>query len=497
MPAPDSPAALTTLHSDPGPAPKVWRGYSLTLLLHPDLARVGEVARLPELSAALPVELSRMRPAFGPARRALNHPRISRAPVWLEPVEAGVRLSCGDTRSRVDGVEPTSDLVIPRARIEDEGVFIELGGCVLLWLHHGELPTMPPDPLGLHGVSAALAALRAEISLLAAAPLNLLIVGESGVGKERVARALHRLSPRAAGPFVAFNLAGMRSEAAAELLFSPEGAIAQARGGTLLLDEVGAAEEQVQLQLLRVLDASERPAQGEPRVLSSTHGDPRDGRIRPALYHRLRGAELTVPPLRRRRADIPLIFLENLRLELVRVGAPELLSAAALDGKPWLGSGLAFALTLHPLPGNSRELQHIAIEVVARCRALPRASLPAPLGEQLSPPASPKVESLVGAEDLRRTLAQNRWRIGPTAEALGIAKNTVIRLIRGDPTLRLAGDLSDEEIRAALQLSGGDVADAALRRRVSAHGLKLRIQALSAAADGEPATPNPSGELAD
>ncbi|HEY1599274.1 MAG TPA: sigma-54 dependent transcriptional regulator [Pirellulales bacterium] len=224
----------------------------------------------------------------------------------------------------------------------------------------------------LVGVSRPMQQLFAQIERAARAPLDVLIRGETGTGKELIARELHRLSPRAAGPFVAINTAAVTESLAESELFGHvrgaftgaatdrQGVFQQAHGGTLFLDEIGDMPPAIQVKLLRTLQ--ERVVQPvgstgqisiDVRVVCATHHDlataVQSGGFRQDLYYRVKGIELTVPPLRQRREDIPLLadyFLG--RLANKTGGAQGTLAAAAVD-----------RLLSYQWPGNVRELEHV------------------------------------------------------------------------------------------------------------------------------------------
>jgi DNA-binding NtrC family response regulator len=239
----------------------------------------------------------------------------------------------------------------------------------------------------LRGHSVAMQQVRGEIASLAGQRIPLLVLGETGVGKELVARDLHERSG-CSGPFVPVSCATIPSGLSGNVLFghaaggvpdaaaSRDGLFGRARGGTLFLDEVGELPAAVQPKLLRALEAGQvrpegraHPAQVDVQVISTTHRnlaqDVARGGFRPDLYSRLAGWVLRVPPLRERREDI---------LDLAH---------AVLDRwhgrKLALSSRAAEALLLHDWPFNVRELEH-AIETavvraegdaVLRCRYLP------------------------------------------------------------------------------------------------------------------------------
>ncbi|XXF77584.1 sigma-54 dependent transcriptional regulator [Myxococcaceae bacterium GXIMD 01537] len=224
---------------------------------------------------------------------------------------------------------------------------------------------------GFIAASAAMKRLRSELGRLSASRATVIVSGESGSGKEVVARALHTLSARAARPYVAFNCAAVPRELFEGQLFgyrrgaftgaandSP-GVIRAAHGGTLFLDEVGELPLEVQPKLLRFLENGEvfplgetRPAQVDVRVIAATHRDlgqlVREGRFREDLYYRLHVVPMRVPPLRDRRDDIPALARHFIR-QLTPEGTEP----------PHLGPDALAALMAHPWPGNVRELRNV------------------------------------------------------------------------------------------------------------------------------------------
>jgi two-component system nitrogen regulation response regulator GlnG len=242
---------------------------------------------------------------------------------------------------------------------------------------------IPAPPFGageatLIGDTPAMRALFRAIGRLAQAPLSVLITGETGTGKELVANALHRESPRAKGPFVALNTAAIPVELLESELFGHEsgaftgavrrhiGRFEQAHGGTLFLDEIGDMPASLQTRLLRVLAEGEFFRVGgrelirvDVRVIAATHQNletlVEQGRFRADLLHRLNVVRLTTPPLRERRADIPVLADTFLRNAAHKLGA----SAKRFDKS---------ALTIlqsHDWPGNVRELQNVCWRLAA------------------------------------------------------------------------------------------------------------------------------------
>ncbi len=231
---------------------------------------------------------------------------------------------------------------------------------------------------GLVGDTPAMQALFRAIGRLAQAPLGVLVTGETGTGKELVARALHRESPRAHKPFVALNTAAIPSELLESELFGHEagaftgaakrhiGRFEQADGGTLFLDEIGDMPLPLQTRLLRVLAENEFFRVGgralirvDVRVIAATHQDLNalvtEGRFRADLLHRLDVVRLPMPPLRARRDDIPRLAQRFLRAAALKFDAP---------AKKFAPDALQ-RLLAHDWPGNVRELENLCWRMAA------------------------------------------------------------------------------------------------------------------------------------
>ncbi|QIL19370.1 nitrogen regulation protein NR(I) [Thermomonas sp. HDW16] len=230
----------------------------------------------------------------------------------------------------------------------------------------------------LVGDAPAMRALFRAIGRLAQAPLSVLITGETGTGKELVARALHRESPRASRPFVALNTAAIPAELLESELFGHEagaftgankrhiGRFEQADGGTLFLDEIGDMPASLQTRLLRVLAEGEFFRVGgrelirvDVRVIAATHQPleslVEEGRFRADLLHRLDVVRLPLPPLRERREDIPQLAARFLANAAQRLQLPaKKVSNAALE-----------RLRAHDWPGNVRELENLCWRLAA------------------------------------------------------------------------------------------------------------------------------------
>ncbi|GIX34872.1 MAG: nitrogen regulation protein NR(I) [Lysobacteraceae bacterium] len=230
----------------------------------------------------------------------------------------------------------------------------------------------------LIGESPAMRELFRAIGRLAQAPLAVLITGETGTGKELVARALHAHSPRAGAPFVALNTAAIPAELLESELFGHEagaftgaqrrhtGRFEQAHGGTLFLDEIGDMPLALQTRLLRVLAEGEFFRVGgrelisvDVRVIAATHQDldalVAQGRFRADLLHRLDVVRLRLPALRERREDIPLLARRFLAEAQAHLGS---------SARRFEPSALA-RLEAHDWPGNVRELENLCWRLAA------------------------------------------------------------------------------------------------------------------------------------
>ncbi|MBU2740952.1 MULTISPECIES: nitrogen regulation protein NR(I) [Acidithiobacillus] len=267
--------------------------------------------------------------------------------------------------------------------------------------------TEDADPAEMIGEAPAMQEVFRAIGRLSRSQINVLITGESGAGKELVASALHRHSPRARGPFIAINTAAIPAELLESELFGHEkgaftgavqtrqGRFEQASGGTLFLDEIGDMPAALQTRLLRVLSdgtfyrvGGHAPLRADVRVLAATHQNleakVRDGSFREDLYHRLNVIHIHLPPLRERREDIPRLARHFLRR-----------SADQLDVERKLLSPAAeMAFTEWHWPGNVRQLENVCrwVTVMAPTSEVqitdlpPEMSVAAPLAELTEAP---------------------------------------------------------------------------------------------------------------
>ena len=232
----------------------------------------------------------------------------------------------------------------------------------------------------LIGDSVAMQQVRATIAKLARSQAPVYISGESGVGKELVARLIHEQGPRSSGPFVPVNCGAIPTELMESEFFGhkkgsftgaqvdKEGLFQAANGGTLFLDEVADLPMHMQVKLLRVIqEKAVRPIGGraevpvDVRILSATHKDlarlVEAGHFRQDLFYRINVIELRVPPLRERREDVPKLTARILNR----------LAEDSGSGAPRLQPPALKVLLEYPFPGNVRELENILERAVAMC----------------------------------------------------------------------------------------------------------------------------------
>ena len=298
------------------------------------------------------------------------------------------------------------------------------------------------------GDSESIARVRTAINRVADTSATVLIVGETGVGKELVARAIHRASSRSDGPFVDVNCASLKHELVESDLFGSErggftgavkrkGKLEIADGGTLFLDEVGELESRAQGALLRVLETGQfqrvggtRTIEVDVRIIAATNADLaraiRDGRFREDLFHRLNVFRIRVPPLRERRADLPGLAAYCVRKAAGRHKRPvEGLTPEARN-----------CILQHDWPGNIRQLEN-AMEyavISSGSELIGVEDLPGELilGNPEDGISVPRLYDAVNEATgriLLEVLESTRGRVAEAARLLGVHPNNLHRLI--------------------------------------------------------------------
>ncbi len=292
------------------------------------------------------------------------------------------------------------------------------------WRREPVLDLPHPQDLPAHGLvgnSPPMRALYEQVRKAAQVSADVLVVGETGTGKELVSAAIHRLSARHAGPFITINCGALDENLLMDTLFghikgaftearqSRKGAFLAACGGTLMLDEVGNAAPKVQQALLRALSTrcirplgSDKDVPFDTRIIAATNAplldDARSGGFREDLYYRLAVITIHTPPLRERREDIPTLtvcFLTAAHEAAARKALAEGKPAPA--GPPRLSRGALARLMAHSWPGNVRELKNTLTRALAFCEGdllyeeniqLASAEAPRPLSDAPAPPAA-------------------------------------------------------------------------------------------------------------
>jgi len=308
------------------------------------------------------------------------------------------------------------------------------------------------------GESATMGRLREDIAKVAPTTGRVLVLGESGTGKELIAAEIHRLSRRAAGPFVKVNCAAIPSELIESELFGHEkgsfsgaasrrrGQFEVAHGGTLFLDEIGDMSLSAQAKVLRALQTgeitrvgSEKAIQVDVRVVAATNKDleteVREGNFREDLYFRLAVVPLRAPALRDRLEDVPLLAERFLQLAVRENG---------LRPKP-VDPAVYERLRAYRWPGNVRELRNVCERMVIMSGdRIGPGDVPEGVAPRAAPAPAPGVADLsqygeVPLKDLRdlverdyilKKLEEHDWNITQAAQALGVERTNLHKKIK-------------------------------------------------------------------
>jgi PAS domain S-box-containing protein len=297
------------------------------------------------------------------------------------------------------------------------------------------------------------------LPVVAESDASILIVGETGTGKDIFAKAIHNMSHRKGGPFIKINCAalpdnlleselfGYRQGAFTDAKQNKPGRFQLAEGGTIFLDEIGDLSQNLQAKLLQVLDEKEfyplgsrRPIKVDVRVVASTNRNlpamVQDGTFREDLYYRLRVIELELPPLRERSSDIPLLIDHFIVQMGSRLGQE--IKGMSIDAMK--------ILLNYPYPGNVRQLKNIIEHAMILCQgeeiskqALPgyvfdldKTSVPPPAVTPDVPEASDDPLLAKEREAILETLSAHGWNLQKTANALHINRTTLWRKMKKD-----------------------------------------------------------------
>ena len=439
----------------------------LTVVFHPDLARIGASLKLGALNASGILHLDettlgRNAPLFEDGL-GLSEPHISRRALMLKHHVRGLQLRNESENSYIRlGPERASSLSLSFRGLE-RGVAIRFGHAVVCWLRL--VPERAPESgesvddlvTCFVGVSPQAGNVRRLINIAASSDLPVLLRGESGVGKEVAASAIHASSMRSEKRLVVLNMAALpETLAEAELFGSARGAFtgaekragyfAEANHGTLFLDEIGDLPMSVQPKLLRALQTGEfqvvggKPHKVDVRIIAASDADldDREG-FKNALLQRLAGITIDIPPLRERPEDLGILLAnsEQTRPLLDKSMSPRDTAAwasFAYDAlyQEWTGnvrefllSAQRFALSLRHDTKNSLTERHLVIH---------RSE-----GNQ----SEPKVLTDAEIETIHE---QSEFEIAETARRLGLSRGALYRRVETIPGVRLSADGSDAEI---------------------------------------------------
>ncbi len=512
------------------------RLLGLTIAWHPERQRIGEQYICTNTNDAL--GLSRYLPTFqkpGGERLGLGYSGVSREPLAIaRDADDGVTIRPPNSRMvvEVNGVEINGEVHLSSAQIET-GAVLGLGRAVLLCLHWMRcLPKLNPVD-GLIGVGEVAIKTRDLIRQAARTDATVLLLGETGTGKEVTARGIHALSQRAALPLVCVNMAALNeSLAAADLFGAAKGAytgaastrtglFGQAQGATLFLDEIGNTPTPVQPMLLRVLETgdyrplgAERDLRSTARLIAATDQDLYGGGFNQALLRRLESFTIHIAPLRARREDIGLL-LAHLLLNSKLEGVNEIV----------LPIGLISRFLNYDWPGNIRQLTHVLkrsllalqqgdmpgfdslveitperITASATARAvvaaatMPAVSESAPAASTLASalasapaptsalpeavPAGRKKLTDINEQDILAAMQANDWQIQGAAQALGVSRPSMYKLLETHSQIRRAEQIPREEIVQTLEQCSGDVEACAAQLKTPGEALRRYLRML-------------------
>lgn len=345
---------------------------------------------------------------------------------------------------------------------------------------------------GLVGDSAEMQAIFDVIATVADTPTTVLITGESGTGKELVAKALHEASSRRTGPFIKINCAAIPKTLMESELFGYEkgaftgatsskpGRFELADGGTLFLDEIGEIPVEMQVKLLRAIQESEFERVGglktikvDVRLITATNRDLEQeiarGAFREDLYYRLAVVPLQIPPLRKRRGDIPLLVRHIIRKfnERLKKNVHGVSDAALV------------ALEAHSWPGNIRELENVLERTLlfGKSEVIDRTDLPDELGTQSPHPTQPPPfhasATAAASAAAAGTAGDNSDHDESDGEPVGeVSQEASLKEIVRAETSRVEREL----IVKALDETGGNVTQAAKLLKISRKSLQMKMK---------------------
>jgi two-component system nitrogen regulation response regulator GlnG len=344
----------------------------------------------------------------------------------------------------------------------------------------------PPRAILTQSASPAMQEVFRAIGRLAQSNVTVLITGESGSGKELVARALHQHGMRSSGPFVALNTAAIPRDLLEAELFGHErgaftganttrrGRFEEASGGTLFLDEIGDMPFELQTRLLRVLSdgsfyrvGGSQPVHADVRIVAATHQPleerVREGKFREDLFHRLNVIRLRLPPLRERRADIPALTKHFLEASASSLGVPiKRLSEVAMK-----------SFQQFDFPGNVRQLENFChwLTVMAPGQTVNLTDLPPEI-------QAPQVKHVAESAPIDEPAAQLYAPVGDWTQLLG--KDAEERLVQSQSAVwtNMTQEFEKAILQAALKVCRGRRVEAASRLGMGRNTITRKLREL-------------------
>lgn len=469
------------------------RQLKLTVVFHPDRARIGASLKLGALTASgsLHLEattLGRNAPLFDDGL-GLNEPHTSRRALTLRHHARGLQILNASATSYTHlGPEKATSMSLSFTELE-RGVAIRFGHAVVGWLRLTPevVDSVYDSAVGFEGVSPQASNVRRLINIAASSDLPVLLRGESGVGKEVAATAIHAASTRSEERFLALNMAALPETLAEAALFGSargaftgaekrSGYFTQANHGTLFMDEIGDLPMSVQPKLLRALQTGEvqvvggRPQEVDVRIIAASDADLDDCTgFKNALLQRLGGITINLPPLRERREDLGILLAssEHTRPLLDK-------SMTSQDVAAW--ASFIYSALYQEWPGNVREfllsaqrfalsLRHDTQNGLTKRHFIVHAS-----DDNRS---KPKV--LTDAE-IEAIHEQSEFQIAETARRLGVSRGALYRRVETIPGVRLSADFPDNEIEEALATIGPNLTELSRALRLSKASIASRLR---------------------
>jgi two-component system, NtrC family, nitrogen regulation response regulator GlnG len=477
------------------------RALTLTIAFHPDTSRIGEQCILRHAMQGEPITLNRSTPSFaqrGEMPMPLEDSHVSRSPVVLRLEEEELIIDPTQTSTEVvlSSEWLREETSVPRWKV-NRGLTLKLADRIMLCVHFSQPTRENSASRGLIGHGDAIDEIREMVGDLAADDDPALLLGEYGVGKRRVARAIHDASSRGGRAFEVLDLAAIPQEHVKQAVRGDDGAFERAEGGTLYVEGLSDVEDDVQrmfvdlVQKGQMIDVGGNERAIDIRLLVGSGRELEhavaEGQLR-SEFIALFAMSLHIPPLRHRIEDIAPLFLHFLKESLREKGQVVLLQDGG-PGRPlWLPPDFVGRLLRHQWPGNGNQLAAVADAVADTCgqgytvrvtkeveRYLDEAGT-YDHGLGLNTPATGHVTpSDISDQDLLGALKAYRWNAVATATHLGISVRAVHDLMDASPMFKTPDRLSEAAILGATRQFGGDITLAAEQLQVSIRGLQRRL----------------------